>query len=112
MDTRPATSGSRALARAITPTQRASAIAHIEGGREFAVILPATGEWVAFQFAQRSQAALMHPRAVAVHATAGVAQALEFRPADELIHDVDLAHINAKRSHQDVAPVHAGDGSP
>ena len=93
----------KALARAITSTQRASDRAYRSGGDEFAVILPATGEWAAFQFAQRLQAALMHSEGGSVHATAGVAQALEFRPKDELIHDVDLALINAKRSHQDVA---------
>jgi diguanylate cyclase (GGDEF)-like protein len=93
----------RALGKAIASTQRTSDRAYRIGGDEFAVILPAVGEWAAFQFAQRLQATLEHRGGRRLRATAGISQALQFRPKDDLVRDADLALINAKRSGQAVA---------
>jgi diguanylate cyclase (GGDEF)-like protein len=93
----------RALAEAITATQRATDRAYRIGGDEFAVILPATREWAAFKFAQRVRDTLERREEGVVHETAGISQALTFRPKDDLVHEADLALISAKRSQQDVA---------
>jgi diguanylate cyclase (GGDEF)-like protein len=93
----------RALAQAIAATQRATDRAYRIGGDEFAVILPATREWAAFQFAQRLSAMLEQRQEGVVRETAGISQALSFRPKDELIHEADLALLSAKRSQQNVA---------
>lgn len=93
----------RALPRAIAATRRATDRAYRIGGDEFAVILPATREWAAFQFAQRLRAVLGQRDEGAVRTTAGISQALEFRPEDALVHDAGLALVTARRSQQDVA---------
>ena len=93
----------QALAQAIAATRRASDRAYRIGGDEFAVILPATREWAAFQFAQRLRVTLEQREGGAVRGTAGISQALAFRPKDELVHEADLALLSAKRSQQDVA---------
>lgn len=93
----------RALAKAIAATQRVTDRAYRIGGDEFAVILPATREWAAFQFAQRLRATLEQREEGVVRETAGISQALSFRPKDELIHEADLALLTAKRSQQNVA---------
>jgi diguanylate cyclase (GGDEF)-like protein len=93
----------RALGEAITTIVRAGDHAYRVGGDEFAVILPSMGSWAAFQFAQRLQAKLQHLEGRRVLVTAGIAQALELRPKDDLIHDADRALITAKRSGQAVA---------
>jgi diguanylate cyclase (GGDEF)-like protein/putative nucleotidyltransferase with HDIG domain len=93
----------QALARAIAATQRAADRAYRIGGDDFAVILPATGEWAAFQSAQRLQAELEVREGGTVRATAGISQAVRLRSKDELVHEADLALISARFSHQDVA---------
>jgi diguanylate cyclase (GGDEF)-like protein len=93
----------RALAQAITATQRATDRAYRIGGDEFAVILPGTREWAAFKFAQRVRDTLELREEGVVRETAGISQALTFRPKDELVHEADLALLSAKRSQQDVA---------
>jgi diguanylate cyclase (GGDEF)-like protein len=93
----------RALAQAITATQRATDRAYRIGGDEFAVILPATREWAAFKFAHRVRDTLDLREEGVVRETAGISEALTFRPKDDLVRDADLALISAKRSQQDVA---------
>jgi diguanylate cyclase (GGDEF)-like protein len=93
----------RALAQAITATQRTTDRAYRIGGDEFAVILPGTREWAAFKFAQRVRDTLELREEGVVRETAGISQALTFRPKDDLVHEADLALISAKRSQQDVA---------
>jgi diguanylate cyclase (GGDEF)-like protein len=101
----------RALARAIAATQRVTDRAYRIGGNEFAVILPATREWAAFQFAQRLRATLQQQEDGVVRATAGISQTVDFRPEDELVHEADLALISARRSQQDVA-IYTADMEP
>jgi diguanylate cyclase (GGDEF)-like protein/putative nucleotidyltransferase with HDIG domain len=101
----------RALGTAIASVRRASDRAYRIGGDEFAVILPSIGSWGAVQFAQRLQATLERLGARRVHVTAGIAQALELRPKDELINEADRALITAKRSDQAVA-LYAPDMDP
>jgi diguanylate cyclase (GGDEF)-like protein len=93
----------RSLATSIAATMRASDRAYRIGGDEFAVILPAVGEWAGFQFAQRLQEALEHPGEAPVRATAGVSQATELRSRDSVVWDADRALISAKRSGQAAA---------
>jgi diguanylate cyclase (GGDEF)-like protein len=93
----------QALANAINSTMRASDRAYRVGGDEFAVILPAVGEWAGFQFAQRLQQSLNRLGEPSVRATAGISQATELRPKDELVREADRALISAKRSNQAAA---------
>ena len=91
----------KTLAHAISMTPRATDRAYRVGDDEFAVILHDAGAWVAFEFAQRVRARLAEgggPQVVG--ATAGISQALEFRSKDDLIHEADLALMNAKRYDQ------------
>ena len=93
----------QALAKAIKSTMRASDRAYRIGGDEFAVILPAVGEWAGFQFAQRLQEALEQLGRTSVRATAGISQATELRSKDDVVRDADRALISAKASGQAAA---------
>ncbi len=93
----------QALAAAIRSTMRASDRAYRVGGDEFAVILPAVGEWAGFQFSQRLADTLQRRPGLPVRATAGVAQATGLRSKDDVIRDADRALISAKLSGQAAA---------
>jgi diguanylate cyclase (GGDEF)-like protein len=93
----------QALAKAIRSTMRASDRAYRVGGDEFAVILPAVGEWAGFQFAQRLQKTLELREGPSVRATAGVSQATGPRSKDDVLREADRALISAKRSGQAAA---------
>jgi diguanylate cyclase (GGDEF)-like protein len=93
----------RALGSAITATMRGSDRAYRIGGDEFAVILPAVGEWAGFRYSRRLDAKLQEHGGPAVRATAGIAEARELRPRDALIREADRALISAKRSGQAAA---------
>jgi diguanylate cyclase (GGDEF)-like protein len=93
----------RALADAIASTMRAGERAYRIGGDEFAVVLPAVGQWAGFQFAQRLQAALKHAEGTRVQVSAGISQATEPRSKDEVIREADRALVSAKRSGQATA---------
>jgi diguanylate cyclase (GGDEF)-like protein/putative nucleotidyltransferase with HDIG domain len=92
----------RALARAIRSTLRGADTAYRVGDDEFAVLLPDAGAWAGFRLTRRIHAALEHEGEHA-RATAGVAEALEPRPGEELIHDADSALMAAKGSGQEAA---------
>jgi diguanylate cyclase (GGDEF)-like protein/putative nucleotidyltransferase with HDIG domain len=91
----------QALADALTSTGRACDRVYRIGGDEFAAILPASGAWAGFRFAQRLHATLESRAESTVRASAGVSETATRRPKDELIHEADLALITAKRSHQE-----------
>jgi diguanylate cyclase (GGDEF)-like protein len=93
----------QAFAKAIRSTMRASDRAYRIGGDEFAVILPAVGEWAGFQFAQRLHEALEQLGQASVRATAGISQATELRSKDDVVRDADRALISAKVSGQAAA---------
>jgi diguanylate cyclase (GGDEF)-like protein len=93
----------QALAAAIRSTMRASDRAYRVGGDEFAVILPAVGEWAGFQFSQRLAETLERRVGPPVRATAGIAQATGLRSKDDVIRDADRALISAKASGQAAA---------
>jgi diguanylate cyclase (GGDEF)-like protein/putative nucleotidyltransferase with HDIG domain len=91
----------QALAGALTSTGRACDGVYRIGGDEFAVLLPASGAWAAFRFAQRLRATLEGHADRTVRASAGVAETTTRRPKDDLIHEADLALMTAKHSHQE-----------
>jgi diguanylate cyclase (GGDEF)-like protein len=91
----------QALADALTSTGRACDRVYRIGGDEFAAILPASGAWAGFRFAQRLHATLESRAESTVRASAGVSETAIRRPKDGLIHEADLALITAKRSHQE-----------
>ena len=93
----------RTLAETITVTMRASDRAYRIGGDEFAVILPAAGEWAGFEFAQRLQRVLAQVGESSVRATAGISQATRLRSKDDVVRDADRALISAKSSGQGAA---------
>ena len=88
----------QALAAALTSTARASDRVYRIGGDEFAVILPASGDWAGFRFAQRLHATLEGHADSTVRASAGVTETATRRPKDDLIREADLALMTAKRS--------------
>ncbi len=92
----------RALAQAIASTLGEDGRGYRVGDDEFAVLLTGTGAWTGFQFALLVRATLERAGAH-VRATAGIAQALQARPRDELIRDADRALISAKGSGQAAA---------
>ena len=92
----------RALARAICSTLGAAATAYRVGDDEFAVLLLDAGAWAGFQLTRRVHEQL-EQAGEQVRATAGVAEALEPRPGEELIHDADAALMAAKGSGQEAA---------
>jgi diguanylate cyclase (GGDEF)-like protein/putative nucleotidyltransferase with HDIG domain len=87
----------RTLAHTIASMLGARDRAYRIGDDEFAVLLPGVRALAGFQFTQRLNAALKAGEKH-VRATAGVAQAPEPRPRDELIRDADRALISAKSS--------------
>jgi diguanylate cyclase (GGDEF)-like protein/putative nucleotidyltransferase with HDIG domain len=87
----------RTLAHTIASMLGAQDRAYRIGDDEFAVLLPGVRALAGFQFTQRLNAAL-EAGEERVRATAGVAQAAEPRPRDELIRDADRALISAKNS--------------
>jgi diguanylate cyclase (GGDEF)-like protein len=93
----------RSLGAALTATQGTDERAYRIGGDEFAVILPSTGSWAGFQFAQRLQATLAQLGGVPLQATAGVSAARGACSKDEVIREADRALISAKRSGQAAA---------
>jgi diguanylate cyclase (GGDEF)-like protein len=93
----------KTLTDALALSRRATDRAYRIGGDEFAVILPAAGEWAAFQFVNRLNAALKGREGRPIRVTAGISQALHLRSKDHLVHDADLALTSAKRAGQDVA---------
>ncbi len=92
----------RTLAHTISAMLSARDRAYRIGDDEFAVLLPGARALAGFQFTQRLDAALKVGEE-RVRATAGVAQAAESRPRDELIRDADRALISAKSSGQAAA---------
>ena len=92
----------RTLARAVSALLGARDRAYRIGDDEFVVLLPGVRALAGFQFTQRLSAALTNGEKH-VRATAGVAQATEPRPRDELIRDADRALISAKNSGQAAA---------
>ncbi len=92
----------RALGRKIASLLGAQDRAYRVGGDEFAVLLPGIRALAGFQFTQRLNAAL-EAGGERVRVTAGVAQATEPRPGDELIRDADRALLSAKGSGQAAA---------
>jgi diguanylate cyclase (GGDEF)-like protein/putative nucleotidyltransferase with HDIG domain len=92
----------RTLAHTIASMLGARDRAYRIGDDEFAVLLPGVRALAGFQFTQRIDAALKAGEEH-VRATAGVAQAVEPRPRDELIRDADRALISAKHSGQAAA---------
>ena len=89
----------RALGRAMSSMLGERDRAYRVGGDEFALLLPGITALAGFRFAQRLNAAL-EAGGERVRVTAGVAQALEPRPREELIRDADRALIGAKSSGQ------------
>jgi diguanylate cyclase (GGDEF)-like protein/putative nucleotidyltransferase with HDIG domain len=92
----------RALGRAISSMLGARDRAYRINDDGFAVLLPGIRALAGFRFTQRLNAALEAVEA-GVRVTAGVAQALESRPRDELFRDADRALISAKSSGQAAA---------
>jgi diguanylate cyclase (GGDEF)-like protein/putative nucleotidyltransferase with HDIG domain len=92
----------RTLARTLSSMLGERERAYRIGDDEFAVLLPGVRALAGFQFTQRVNASLKGGEEY-VRATAGVAQAAEPRPRDELIRDADRALISAKNSGQAAA---------
>ncbi|HST32909.1 MAG TPA: diguanylate cyclase [Solirubrobacteraceae bacterium] len=92
----------RTLARALSSMLGDGGRAYRIGDDEFAVLLPGVSALAGFQFTQRVEVALT-AGGERVRATAGIAQAIEPRPRDELIRDADRALISAKSSGQAAA---------
>ncbi|HUH80742.1 MAG TPA: diguanylate cyclase [Solirubrobacteraceae bacterium] len=86
------------LGHAMLAGPRAGDRAYRVGGDEFAMILHDTRAWGAFEFVQRLQRALAEDPGAPLNMTAGISEALAPRPRDELIHEADVALMNAKRS--------------
>jgi diguanylate cyclase (GGDEF)-like protein/putative nucleotidyltransferase with HDIG domain len=92
----------RTLARTVSSLLGERERAYRIGDDEFAVLLPGARALAGFQFTQRVDGALKAGEEQ-VRATAGIAQATEPRPRDELLRDADRALISAKSSGQAAA---------
>jgi diguanylate cyclase (GGDEF)-like protein len=93
----------KAVAHELRRTTPESGRAYRVGGDEFAAILHQHGAWDAFRYLQALLGALEQVTTRPVpRVTAGLSEADATQDKDELIHEADLALIEAKRGHRGV----------